>query len=330
MSLENNKYEPVFQPDQGVEGVGSVPSIESPNLSGFVGGEHISRNRGRGRERDGVREYQFGDNVKDIDWRLTARQSEGSMPVIRTHVSEVTPSIYIATDVFKDRSSVNQGHFSEKNLGASVIASLLKTAIKQDIPTALIAGTDEGIYVQPNPVIGRLARTFQDISLLSNGEYISQELASGRFETDKKEDIRLSTVIDRVGKLATRSIIFVVSDFRGDSYLPSDDNGWLEALEALKSQDNSVVAVELIQPGDFELHDKTETFSTRRRVLHIGSDKKDKIGQDIRRNYSKAALIKKQAIDEALADSCEAHIELKTDNGLWLTSLREQLRAKLR
>jgi len=330
MPLDKNSYQPVFHANQEVRNIGLIPSLESPKLSGFVVGEHVSRNRGRGKERNSTREYQFGDNIKDIDWKLSARQADGSSLVVRTYFDEVTPDMYFVSDVFKDRTRVNQGHFSKSDLGASIIACLIKTANQQEYPTSLFAARDDALYVQPRPSNGGLSRIYHDIAQLSsstNGQY---DLALGKIEEAPDQDITLSRLINRVGQLATRSIIFVVSDFRGDSYLPSDDNGWLESLEALKSQDNSVVAVELIQPGDFELHDKTETFSTRRRVLHIGSDKKDKIGQDIRRNYSKAALIKKQAIDEALADSCEAHIELKTDNGLWLTSLREQLRAKLR
>ncbi len=330
MPLDKNSYQPVFHANQEVRNIGLIPSLESPKLSGFVVGEHVSRNRGRGKERNSTREYQFGDNIKDIDWKLSARQADGSSLVVRTYFDEVTPDMYFVSDVFKDRTRVNQGHFSKSDLGASIIACLIKTANQQEYPTSLFAARDDALYVQPRPSNGGLSRIYHDIAQLSsstNGQY---DLALGKIEEAPDQDITLSRLINRVGQLATRSIIFVVSDFRGDNFLPSDDNGWQESLEDLRSLNNTLIAIELTQPGDFQLHDHTETFQSRAGIVRIGSNPRDRIGQKIRRNYSKAAKVKQNAIDEALSETTDAHIKLSTENGLWLTSLRDQIMNKLR
>lgn len=336
MSHETVITERLFDPRDGAESIGSTPPISSPKLSGFVIGDLSSGRRGQGHEREGTKTYEIGDDVRDIDWNLTARNPEGEAPIVRTHIKEVIPTLYVATDVFRSRSELSRGLFSKQILGASVISSLLRMASSQEAPSSLIAATDKDLYVQPRPTVGRYRRAGNDIGVLTDPNFDGtkdshlDKFAAGRIEhadLEKGESLTLADVLTRTGRLATRSVVMIVSDFRGDAFNPYDElKGWGEAMSQLKAKNNVLVAIELVQPGDFELDEKTETFSTGKKVVVIGSDKNDKIGQEKRNEYMRSAYEKQLAIDEAIKDSCSAHIQLSTDNGAWLTSLRNQLR----
>ncbi len=339
MSYESDQIEQLFDPVEKGERLDPIPRIEAPNLRGLVRGDVTSNSRGRGTESYGTHEFESGDSYRDIDWKLTSG-NPNLKPVVRDRIDEIAPSLVVVTDVFKERSTVSQGMCSERLLGASVVDSLLRVANEQHVPSALVATSDHTLYVQPKPNVRRFQKTRDDIAQLFTPEFDGEhaieavEMSAGRIERPElsdNEELTLTDVLRRAGKIAVGNIVFIVSDFRGDEFKDGYLNPKYEsAMEQLSSNNNVLIAVELVQPGDFKLLEHTETFSTGRRTVKIGSAKKDKRGQEQRAEYERLARIKQDSIDLAIGNTCVAHMQLSTETITWLSSLRDQLKVASR
>ncbi|MBL4900591.1 MAG: DUF58 domain-containing protein [Colwellia sp.] len=84
------------------------------NIRGQMSGNYLSRNKGRGMEFDEVRHYQTGDDIRAIDWRVTARTGKTHTKLFR---EELERPVLIATDL-----SANM-HFGSQLLFKSVQAA---------------------------------------------------------------------------------------------------------------------------------------------------------------------------------------------------------------
>jgi uncharacterized protein (DUF58 family) len=81
------------------------------NIRGKQSGNYLSRSKGRGMEFDEVRHYQTGDDVRAIDWRVTARTGKTHTKLFR---EEIERPVLIATDLSQNM------HFGSKLLFKSV------------------------------------------------------------------------------------------------------------------------------------------------------------------------------------------------------------------
>lgn len=90
------------------------------NIQGKQAGNYLSRSKGRGMEFDEVRHYQTGDDVRAIDWRVTARTGKTHTKLFR---EEIERPVLIATDLSQTM------HFGSKLLFKSVQASHLAALV---------------------------------------------------------------------------------------------------------------------------------------------------------------------------------------------------------
>jgi uncharacterized protein (DUF58 family) len=90
------------------------------NIHGQMSGNYLSRNKGRGMEFDEVRHYQTGDDIRAIDWRVTARTGKTHTKLFR---EELERPVLIATDL-----SANM-HFGTQLLFKSVQAAHLASLV---------------------------------------------------------------------------------------------------------------------------------------------------------------------------------------------------------
>ncbi|RHW75286.1 DUF58 domain-containing protein [Colwellia sp. RSH04] len=90
------------------------------NIHGRQSGNYLSRSKGRGMEFDEVRHYQTGDDIRAIDWRVTARTGKTHTKLFR---EEIERPVLIATDL-----STNM-HFGSKLLFKSVQAAHLAALV---------------------------------------------------------------------------------------------------------------------------------------------------------------------------------------------------------
>ena len=180
--------------------------IRTKNIvNDFFGGDYHSNFKGRGMTFSEVREYVPGDDVRSIDWNVTARTGK---PHIKIFEEERELSVLILIDVS------SSGVFGSKkdlkiDLGVEIAAMLSFSAIKNNDKVGLALFSDKvEKYIPPKKGKKHVLRLITDI-------------VNHDFENSNKRT-SIKTAIDFANKISKRkSIIFLISDF-------IDDNFWNE------------------------------------------------------------------------------------------------------
>jgi len=195
-------------------------------VNDIMAGEYESAFRGRGMEFEEVREYQPGDDVRTIDWNVTARMGR---PYIKLFREERELIVMLLVDISAS------GQFGtvrklKKEVAAEVAALLAYTAIRNNDKVGLILFSDHvEKYVPPKKARG-------------HGWRVIREILS--FEPQgRKTDI--AQALDYLGRVVRkRCICFLLSDF-----LASD----FEKPLRLSNKRHDMIAVTISDPREFEL-----------------------------------------------------------------------------
>ena len=165
----------------------------------LLAGEYRSVFRGRGIEFEDVRLYQPGDDVRTMDWKVTARTGE---PHIKRYIEEREQFIYLIVDV--SASMLHDAAGRKRQTMAEVCALLTMAAIKNQDRVGLILFTDTIELVVP-PGKGR-----------SHAMRIMDELVNFQPQGKGTDFVEM---LGRFGHMARKhSIAFVVSDFLTEAY----------------------------------------------------------------------------------------------------------------
>ena len=174
-------------------------------VNDFFGGDYHSNFKGRGMTFSEVREYVPGDDVRSIDWNVTARTGK---PHIKIFEEERELSVLILIDVS------SSGVFGSKkdlkiDLGVEIAAMLSFSAIKNNDKVGLALFSDKvEKYIPPKKGKKHVLRLITDI-------------VNHDFENSNKRT-SIKNAIDFANKISKRkSVIFLISDF-------IDDNFWNE------------------------------------------------------------------------------------------------------
>jgi len=189
-------------------------------------GEYHSVFKGRGMEFAEVREYQFGDDIRTIDWNVSARMGH---PFVKVFEEERELTVMLVVDV---SSSGNFGTFERMKgeIAIEICALLAFSAIKNNDKVGLIIFTDRiEKYVPPKKGKTHVLRVLRELLYYEpegRGTNISMALEY------------LSSVIHR------RSVVFVVSDFISDDY---------QKAMQIANRRHDLVAVTITDPRELEL-----------------------------------------------------------------------------
>ena len=164
---------------------------------GFAG-EYHSVYKGRGMEFDEVRQYTPGDDVRSIDWNVTARTGQ---PHVKRYVEERELTVMLAVDVSGSGNFGTQERF-KRDLAAELAAVLSLAATSNSDRVGLLLFTDRvELLIQPRKGRNHVLRMLRELLAF-------QPEGSG---TD------ISLALDTVyALLKRRSIVFFVSDFLAD------------------------------------------------------------------------------------------------------------------
>jgi uncharacterized protein (DUF58 family) len=226
----------------------------------IVAGEYSSAFRGRGVEFAEVREYQPGDDIRTIDWNVTARL--GSAYVKRYLEERELTVVFVV-----DRSA--SGGFGSRvrtrgDLAAEVVAVLAFAAARNNDRVGLLLATDRvESYTQPRKGRRHALRVISEL-LAFTPEGHGTDLG-----------VALTTL---ESSLHRRAVIFLVSDFLATSYEP--------ALARLARR-HDLVAIQIVDPRERELPDVGlvtlwDPESGDWRVVDTGDS-------DVRRRFSERA-----------------------------------------
>src|SRR6186713_1740938 len=167
-------------------------------------GQYRSVFKGRGMNFEEVREYQPGDEVRSIDWNVTARLGEvrGDAYVKKfTEERELTVMLVVDVSASGDFGSV---HLSKRELAAELACLLAFSAIRNNDKVGLILFSDHVEHFIP-PKKGRLhtLRLIRDILFFQ---------PKGKGTNPGEALSYLNRIVDR------RSVVFLVSDFQAPDF----------------------------------------------------------------------------------------------------------------
>jgi uncharacterized protein (DUF58 family) len=186
-------------------------------------GEYHSIFKGRGIEFDEVRPYQIGDEVRSIDWNVTARSGE---PYIKRYVEERELTVMLVVDASgsEDFGSVKK---FKRELAAEITAVLSFAATTNNDKVGLLIFTDRiELFIPPRKGRRHVLRLIREL------------LA---FEP-KSRGTDIKKALDNVNQiLKRRSIIFLISD------LMAKPESYRKALNVTNRR-HDVIAVDLHDP----------------------------------------------------------------------------------
>ncbi len=194
----------------------------------IVAGEYSSAFRGRGIEFSEVREYQPGDDIRTIDWNVTARLGAA---YVKRYLEERELTVLFLVDASASEQFGTRVR-TKRALAVEVCAVLALAAARNNdrVGAAWVTGRVEH-FVPPQRSRRHVLRVINDLLAFE---------PSGR-ATDLSKALEFASSI-----LRRRSVVFLVSDFLTRGYLP--------ALEHLAGR-HDVIALQLYDQRERELPD---------------------------------------------------------------------------
>src|SRR5262245_7540504 len=257
----------------------------------LLGGEYHSVFKGTGIAFEEVREYQPGDDIRAIDWNVTARMGH---PFVKRFIEERELTVMLVVD--------NSGSHQfgtrlqqKREVAAELAAVLAFSAISNNDKVGLIAFTDRvERFVPPRKGTRHVLRLIRDVL----------------FYQPQHRGTSLQEALDFLNRIVHRRVIvFLLSDFL--------DRGYDKSLKRTGRR-HDLVAVRIADPREEELAAvgllELEDAETGERLLL------DTNSRRVREAYARAALQRREALRELTRSARVDLVEVTTD-GSHLDSL---------
>ncbi len=253
-------------------------------VNDVLAGEYQSVFKGRGMEFEEVREYIPGDEIRTIDWNVTARTGR---PFVKRFVEERELTILLLVDLSASGmfGSVRQ---MKNEVAAEICAMLTFSAIKNNDKVGLIAFTDcIELFIPPKKGISHVLRIIREILCFKPRQ--------------TKTDIRQA--LDYLGMVTTkRAVVFLISDFIAKDFEKPmrvlSKRHDLIAVSISDPRERYLPPVGLVELEDAETGEKvlvdTASAAVRKQFEQLGQERTDNLRD----------LFKSMGVD---------HIELSTD-----------------
>jgi uncharacterized protein (DUF58 family) len=191
-----------------------------------LGGEYHSVFRGRGMEFSEVREYVPGDDVRSIDWNVTARTG---VPHVKKYVEERDLTVLVILDVSASQSFGSM-YLTKRELMAELAGLLAFAAVKNNDRVGALFATDRlELYLPPRKGVDHA------LAIVRDALYVTPR--------GRKTDLNLA-LRNAAALLKQRSVVFILSDFL--------DSGYEKALKMLRRR-HDVVAIPITDPREEDL-----------------------------------------------------------------------------
>jgi len=244
----------------------------SKAVNDVLAGEYHSVFKGRGMEFDEVREYAPGDDIRSIDWNVTARTGH---PYVKRYVEERELTVLFVVDLSASGSFGTKSQLKNE-VAAELCALLAFSAIKNNDKVGLIVFTDEiELYIPPKKGVSHVLRVIRDLL----------NFTPRRQRTDIKQ------ALDFMGRVTPRrAVVFLVSDFQAAGYEKrlriASRRHDLIAVSLKDPRESALPAAGLIELEDAETGERTlvDTGSARvrRRYEALAREREDKLAASFR------------------------------------------------
>ena len=205
-----------------------IEIASSKAVNDVLAGEYESVFKGRGMEFDEVREYQPGDEVRSIDWNVTARMGH---PFVKRFVEERELTVIFLVDLSAS-GAFGSRRMLKNEIAAEICALLAFSAIKNNDKVGLVVFTDViELFVPPakgSTHVLRLVRELLDFK----PRQTRTDIAAG---------------IQYLGRVTSKkAVVFLVSDFIGTGF---------EKQLLVLSKKHDLIAVSISDPAEQRLPD---------------------------------------------------------------------------
>ncbi|MFI0429559.1 DUF58 domain-containing protein [Mariniflexile sp. HMF6888] len=175
--------------------------IKTRRLSDHIfGGEYHSTFKGRGMTFSEVRQYQFGDDVRNIDWNVTARYNE---PYIKVFEEERELTMMLMVDVSGSEMFGTEAQFKSEVV-TEIAATLAFSATQNNDKIGLILFSDKvELYIPPKKGRSHVLRIIRELI---------------EFEPESKQTNLAEALKFMQNVMKKKAIVFVLSDFIADNY----------------------------------------------------------------------------------------------------------------
>ncbi len=227
--------------------------IKTRGLSqNIFAGEYHSAFKGRGMAFSEVREYQFGDDIRDIDWNVTARFHK---PYVKVFEEERELTVMLMIDVSGSLDFGSRGQL-KRNMSAEIAATIAFSAMQNNDKIGVIFFSD------------RIEKYIPAKKGRKHILYIIREMLDFQPES-KRTDITMA--VEFMTKvLKRRSTVFMLSDFYNKQSF--------EKQLQIAGQKHDLMAIQVYDPLAKELPDvgllKVEDAETGREMIIDTSSKK--------------------------------------------------------
>jgi uncharacterized protein (DUF58 family) len=250
----------------------------------LVGGEYHSVFKGMGLAFDEVRAYQPGDDIRMIDWNVTARMGQ---PFIKRYIEERELTVMLVIDCSGSHQFGTQVQ-QKREVIAELAAVLAFSAVSNNDKVGLIACTDRvERFVPPRKGSRHVLRLIRDV-LFFQPVHRGTALREG---------------LDYLNRLLhRRAIVFLLSDFL--------DRGFERSLKRT-ARHHDLIAIRISDPREEELPDvgllELEDAETGNRLLVDSGSRR------VREAFALAALQRRDALQGLVHSSGADLIEVSTD-----------------
>lgn len=216
-------------PTEILKKVRRIQIVTAALVNDVFAGQYHSAFKGRGIEFEEVREYQPGDDIRTIDWNVTARMGH---PYVKRYVEERELTVMLLVDA-SSSGAFGSIRRSKNEVAAEIAALLAYSAIRSNDRVGLIIFTDQiEKYVPPKKGRSHVLRVIREILYFTKPEHGTTNIGAA-LEYLRRVCMR-------------RSVVFVISDFLSMDY---------ENTMRLVSRKHDVIPVTITDPRERELPD---------------------------------------------------------------------------
>jgi uncharacterized protein (DUF58 family) len=268
-------------------------------VESLVPGEHMTPQVGGGTDLAMIRPYRPGDDVRHIDWNVTARMHE---PHVRVHVGERALSTWLLLDVSASMA-FGTADRRKADVAEGVALAVGHVATRRGNRLGVMAfGAGAPRIIKPRQGRLGLLGLLAELRVEPHGDGVGSTSIGGA--------VRQAAALARA-----RGLVVVVSDFLG----PRDWEGPLQSLHGR----HGVMAVEIRDPRELSLPVLGDVWMTdpeTGRQLQVNTSRRR-----VRERFAQAAAAEREEVAVALRRAAADHLVLSTQ-GDWLRELAGHLR----
>jgi uncharacterized protein (DUF58 family) len=276
-------------------------------LDGFLHGHYQGITPGHGSEIGESRMYQVGDDVRRIDWNVTARTRE---LYVRDQIADRDLEGWLVVDVSAPMRFTTTGpEKASIALGAAAAIGFLTARNQNRLGAVLVAGPELKTF-PPRPGKPQVRAVLHSIGMPPDTAGLGRAA--------------LGAALQRVGAVSRRrGFVTVVSDFLAVQDDGAAGAGWQRALGALALR-NDVLCVEIVDPRELDI---PAVGYVALSDPATGRVREVQMTESLQRRYRTAAKLQRVGIRDAIRRAGADHLLLSTD-GDWVADLIQHVRRR--